>query len=144
MTVPTPPPVAIIGAGPVGLAAAAHLLERGEEPLVFESGPRVGHAVRQWSHVRMFSPWSYDIDPAARRLLDAAGWQPPAPDEIPTGGELVARYLEPEGFARFESLAYEMGFEHAAVGAMVRSSYHADEQAHAAESGRRTALSPPA
>jgi len=88
-------PVAIIGAGPVGLAAAAHLLERGEAPLVLEAGPRVGHAVRQWAHVRMFSPWTYNIDAAATRLLDAAGWQPPARDDIPTGGELVERYLEP-------------------------------------------------
>lgn len=88
-------PVAIIGAGPVGLAAAAHLIERSEEPLVLEAGPSVGHAVRQWAHVRMFSPWAYNIDAAAARLLDAAGWQPPAKDDIPTGGELVARYLEP-------------------------------------------------
>ncbi|MBL8704307.1 MAG: NAD(P)-binding domain-containing protein [Rhodospirillales bacterium] len=88
-------PIAVIGAGPVGLAAAAHLLERGEEPLVFESGPKVGHAVRQWSHVRMFSPWSFNIDKAAERLLDAHGWQRPDPDELPTGGDIVARYLEP-------------------------------------------------
>ena len=45
----------------------------------------------------------------------------------------VRRYVEPEVFRRFEATAYEMGFEHAAVGAMVRSSYHADEQDHAAE-----------
>ncbi len=45
----------------------------------------------------------------------------------------VRRYVEPEIFSRFETIAYELGFEHAAVGAMVRSSYHADEQAHAAE-----------
>src|SRR5690606_721343 len=45
----------------------------------------------------------------------------------------VRRYVDPETFRLFEAAAYEMGFEHAAVGAMVRSSYHADEQAHAAE-----------
>ena len=88
-------PVAVIGAGPVGLAAAAHLIGRGETPVVLEAGDKVGHAVRQWSHVRMFSPWEYCIDKAAAQLLDAAGWQPPAADGIPTGGELVARYLEP-------------------------------------------------
>jgi starch phosphorylase len=43
----------------------------------------------------MFSPWEYCIDGAAARLLDGAGWQPPARDGLPTGGELVARYLEP-------------------------------------------------
>ena len=57
--------VAIIGAGPVGLAAAAHALERGLQPTVLEAGPAVGHAVRQWAHVRMFSPWEYNVDRAA-------------------------------------------------------------------------------
>ena len=44
----------------------------------------------------------------------------------------VLRYVHPDTFAMFEREAYAMGFTHAAVGAMVRSSYHADEQAHAA------------
>jgi lipoic acid synthetase len=44
----------------------------------------------------------------------------------------VLRYVHPDTFAMFEREAYAMGFSHAAVGAMVRSSYHADEQAHAA------------
>jgi thioredoxin reductase len=87
--------VAVIGAGPVGLAAAAHLLERGLEPVVIEAGPTVGHAVRQWSHVRMFSPWEYNIDKAADRLLTEAGWNRPQPDHYPTGAELVEQYLEP-------------------------------------------------
>jgi hypothetical protein len=60
--------VAIIGAGPVGLAAAAHVLERGLTPIVLESGSQVGHAMRQWGHVQMFSPWEYNIDRAAARL----------------------------------------------------------------------------
>ena len=87
--------VAILGAGPVGLAAAAHVLERGMEPIVLEAGPDAAHAVRQWGHVRMFSPWEYNIDKAAERLLAAAGWNSPAPDQYPTGAELVAQYLEP-------------------------------------------------
>ena len=62
--------VAIVGAGPVGLAAAAHVLERGMVPIVLEAGPEVGHAVRQWGHVRMFSPWTYNVDRAAGRLLE--------------------------------------------------------------------------
>ena len=61
--------VAIIGAGPVGLAAAAHVLERGLQPIVLEAGDNVGHAVRQWGHVQLFSPWEYNIDKAAERLL---------------------------------------------------------------------------
>lgn len=88
-------PVAVIGAGPVGLAAAAHLLRRGAQPLVLEAGPHVGHAVRQWHHVRMFSPWRYNIDSAARALLEDAGWTAPDDDHHPTGGELVRDYLGP-------------------------------------------------
>jgi len=88
-------PVVVIGAGPVGLAAAAHLLERGLEPLVLEAGDRVGAAVASWGHVRLFSPWRYDVDAAARRLLEPTGWTAPAADALPTGRELVEHYLEP-------------------------------------------------
>jgi thioredoxin reductase len=87
--------VAILGGGPVGLAAAAHVLERGMEPVVLEAGPDAGHAVRQWAHVRMFSPWEYNIDKAAERLLATMGWNAPSGCEYPTGGELVAQYLAP-------------------------------------------------
>jgi lipoic acid synthetase len=49
----------------------------------------------------------------------------------PSGHHLpVRRYVHPDTFKMFEAQAYEMGFSHAAVGAMVRSSYHADQQAH--------------
>jgi lipoic acid synthetase len=44
----------------------------------------------------------------------------------------VKRYVHPDTFKMFEAKAYEMGFTHAAVGAMVRSSYHADAQAEKA------------
>src|SRR4051794_868723 len=87
--------VAIIGAGPVGLAAAAHVLERGLAPIVLESGPSAAHAVRQWAHVQLFSPWHYNIDGACARLLKQTGWNSPAPADYPTGGELIERYLEP-------------------------------------------------
>ena len=86
-------PVVVIGAGPVGLAAAAHLHERGLPFLVLEAGDTAGAAVRQWGHVRVFSPWRYNIDPAARRLLDEAGWVAPDLEALPTGGELVGDYL---------------------------------------------------
>ncbi|WP_249024683.1 FAD-dependent oxidoreductase, partial [Couchioplanes caeruleus] len=75
-------PVVVIGAGPVGLAAAAHLHERGLPFLVLEAGDEVAASVRQWGHVGIFSPWRYDIDAAARRLLDAAGWAAPADDAL--------------------------------------------------------------
>ena len=87
--------VAVIGAGPVGLAAAAHLLERGLQPIVLEAGPEAGHSVRQWQHVQLFSPWEYNVDKAAARLLAPTGWNSPDPHVYPTGAELLERYIEP-------------------------------------------------
>ncbi len=89
--------VAIIGAGPVGLAAGAQALERGLTPVIFEQGNEVAHAIRQWQHVKMFSPWEFNIDTAAEKLLNNAGWDRPDDDELPTGGELIERYIEPLG-----------------------------------------------
>lgn len=89
--------VAIIGAGPVGLAAGAQALERGLTPVIFEQGAEVAHAIRQWQHVKMFSPWEFNIDTAAEKLLNDTGWDRPDDDELPTGGELVERYIEPLG-----------------------------------------------
>lgn len=88
-------PVAIIGGGPVGLAAVAHLLERGETPILFEAGEAIGANIRQWGHVRMFSPWEFTVDSATVRLLESHGWQMPAPDAIPTGCDLVEHYMQP-------------------------------------------------
>lgn len=88
-------PVAIIGGGPVGLAAAAHLLERGETPILFEAGHTVGASVLDWGHVRMFSPWEFNVDEASLRLLEASGCTMPPADELPTGAELYQRYLRP-------------------------------------------------
>jgi hypothetical protein len=90
-----PQTIAIIGAGPVGLAAAAHAMARGLKPVLLEAGPTIGHAVREWSHVRMFSPWQYNVDKASAQLLHAVGWNAPDPQSYPTGGELLAQYLEP-------------------------------------------------
>ncbi|SDH60825.1 NAD(P)-binding domain-containing protein [Pseudonocardia oroxyli] len=88
-------PVVVVGAGPVGLAAAAHLVERGSTPLVLEAGEQAGAAVRQWHHVRLFSRWAELVDPAAERLLASTGWQAPDPDGHPTGQEWATRYLQP-------------------------------------------------
>ncbi len=95
MTVLSTLPVAVIGAGPVGLAAAAHLIARGMEPLVLEQGAEAGAAIRDWGHVRLFSPWRYSVDEAAKALLIESGWQAPPADSIPTGSEIVDRYLAP-------------------------------------------------
>ncbi len=88
-------PVVVIGAGPVGLGAAAHLAERGITFAVLEAGDDPAAAVRQWGHVRLFSPWRYNVDAAARRLLGEAGWVEPDPDVLPTGRQLAADYLQP-------------------------------------------------
>jgi thioredoxin reductase len=88
-------PVVVIGAGPIGLAAAAHLVERGLEPLVLEAGPTAGAAVREWSHVRLFSTWGELVDPAAEKLLAPTGWIRPDAAAYPTGGDWAGRYLQP-------------------------------------------------
>ena len=107
-------PVAVIGAGPVGLAAAAHLAARDREAVVLEAGPGPGASVREWSHVRLFSPWELCIDPVAREMLENAGWEPPPDDELPTGGELVRRYLEP--LAELPALRSMIRWEHRVEG----------------------------
>ncbi|MGP4113702.1 FAD-dependent oxidoreductase [Streptomyces sp. 4N509B] len=88
-------PVAVIGAGPIGLAAAAHLVGRGIEPLVLERGPRAGAAVRAWGHVRLFSTWSELVDPAAEKLLAPTGWVRPDARTYPTGAQWAEDYLQP-------------------------------------------------
>jgi hypothetical protein len=88
-------PVAVIGAGPVGLAAAARLVERGIKPIIFERGASVGASVLEWGHVRVFSPWKYNIDDAGRSLLEAEGWKAPDCDYLPNGKEIVEEYLAP-------------------------------------------------
>ncbi|WP_420712214.1 NAD(P)-binding domain-containing protein [Streptomyces sp. NRRL S-920] len=88
-------PTVVIGAGPVGLAAAAQLVARGIEPLVLEAGAAAGSAVREWSHVRLFSTWAEVVDPAAEKLLAPTGWVKPDGATYPTGGDWARRYLRP-------------------------------------------------
>jgi len=79
----------------VGLAAAARLIERGLDVVVLEAADEVGASPREWGHVRLFSPWRYNVDRAAAELLGASGWTAPPSDELPTGAELYERYLRP-------------------------------------------------
>jgi thioredoxin reductase len=88
-------PVAIIGAGPVGLAAAAHLTIRKQPFLLFEAGNTVASNILSWAHIRVFSPWRYNIDKSARQLLKDSGWISPDEEDLPTGLELYKRYLKP-------------------------------------------------
>ncbi|TFW31442.1 FAD-dependent oxidoreductase [Massilia horti] len=105
-----PLPVAVLGAGPVGLAAAAHLLERGLTPLVLEAGPTVAANLATYRHVRLFSPWQYNVDKAARRLLARNGWQSPDDEGLPTAGELLDQYLVP--LARTPEIASDLKLGH--------------------------------
>ncbi|MGL5818595.1 MAG: FAD-dependent oxidoreductase [Phycicoccus sp.] len=99
-------PVVVIGAGPVGLAAAAHLVGRGIDVVVLERGDHAGAAVRQWGHVRLFSRWSELVDPAARRLLEPSGWFAPDLDGCPTGEDWARAYLQPLADALGDRVRY--------------------------------------
>ena len=88
-------PVAIVGGGPVGLAAAAHLTVRNIPFILFEAGESVVANIRSWEHVRVFSPWRYNIDKAAKQLLETSGWVAPDEEGLPTGKELYESYFKP-------------------------------------------------
>ena len=88
-------PVVVIGAGPAGLAAAAHLADQGIESLVLEAGATAGATVREWAHVRLFSTWDEVVDPAAEKLLAPTGWTRPDPATYPSGGDWAEQYLQP-------------------------------------------------
>lgn len=88
-------PIAIIGAGPVGMAAAAHLSAKNEKFVIIESGHSVGFNILQWSHVRLFSSWNYNVDKVAVKLLENSGWKAPVMKRLPFGKELVEDYLMP-------------------------------------------------
>jgi N-acetylglutamate synthase-like GNAT family acetyltransferase len=88
-------PVAVLGAGPVGLAAAARLIERGIEPIVLEAGVQVGANLLDYGHVKLFSPWQYNVDQAMAKLLEPTGWTAPPPKELPPAGDVVRKVLQP-------------------------------------------------
>ncbi|MEM7347101.1 MAG: NAD(P)-binding domain-containing protein, partial [Chloroflexota bacterium] len=88
-------PTAIIGGGPIGLAAAAHLAQRKMPFILFEADRSVGANFLSWQHVRVFSPWKYNIDKAAEALLTATDWISPDKEGLPTGKELVEDYFVP-------------------------------------------------
>lgn len=88
-------PVAVIGAGSVGMAAIAHLTKRNIPFLLFESGNSVGSSILSWEHIKVFSSWKYNIDKAAKELLLKTNWIEPNENEVHTGGEFVDLYLKP-------------------------------------------------
>lgn len=109
-------PIVIVGAGPIGLAAAAHAAERRLDTIVLEAGPTAGSAVRDWGHVRLFSPWSELVDPAAARLLGEAGWTHPEAATYPTGLDWAEGYLAPLAGALAATANVSIRFDHRVVG----------------------------
>jgi thioredoxin reductase len=87
-------PVIVIGAGPQGLAAAAHLVARDQSVVVFEAGGSAAAGVSEWDHVRLFSEWEELVDAAAAELLEPTGWQKPTTG-YPTGAQWISGYLAP-------------------------------------------------
>ena len=122
-------PVVVVGAGPIGLVAAAHLAQWGLPFLVLEAGPDIATSVRRWSHVRMFSPWHFDLDPVAVSLLTSEGCSSPDPESYPTGGEFIARFLEP--LARHPLIRPALRFSHrvTAIGRLGRDKLSGHDRA---------------
>lgn len=96
-------PVAVLGAGPVGMAAAAKLAKRGISFFVLEAAPRVGANLLDYGHVRLFSPWQYNVDPTMRAMLEPTDWKMPPLAELPLAHEVVTRVLQP--FAELPQIA---------------------------------------
>ena len=84
-------PVAVIGAGPVGLAAAAHLIERGLPVRVYEAGSDRRRERARLGPCAAVLAVAIQHRPAARALLERHGWQEPPADALPTGARSVRR-----------------------------------------------------
>lgn len=92
------PHVAILGAGPIGLEAALAAAQKGLPFTVYEAADRIAASVRDWAHVRLFSPWRLNASPRVRERLRREGQEPPRGDadpSYPTGAELLEKVLEP-------------------------------------------------
>lgn len=88
-------PIAIIGAGPIGLAVAANLIERGIDFVIYERGDSIASSMNAWRHIRLFSPWEHLVDPAAKRLLEPTGWKEPQAGVAPYAATIIDDYLNP-------------------------------------------------
>ncbi len=119
MTSPATPashPLVIVGAGPIGLAAAAQAAARGISTIVVEAGPGAASSVLEWGHVRLFSPWAEVTDPIAEKLLAGVDWIAPDPATCPTGRDWVEHYLAPLALALGETDEVEIRYRHRVVG----------------------------
>lgn len=109
-------PVVIVGAGPIGLAAAAHAQARGLPTVVLEQGATAGAAVREWGHVRLFSAWGELVDATAAALLAPTGWTRPDAASYPTGTQWADDYLEPLATALAATPEVQVRYRHTVVG----------------------------
>lgn len=124
-------PVAIIGAGPIGLATAAHLSKHSIPFLVLEQGIEIGDGVRQWAHISMFTPWKDNIDEVAAGILAKYSWSTPEEDMIPTGAQLIDQYLRP--LASTSEINPHLRLN-ASVVSVSRRGYHKTQQTQRGES----------
>lgn len=128
------PRIAILGAGPIGLEAALAAAERGWDFTLYEAAPRVAGHVREWGHVRLFTPWDMNVSGRMRAVLAADGVEAPTGDSIPTGNELVDRLYEPVAAtasvqprlrlgSRVHAVAREGLLKHEEIGSEERSAH---------------------
>jgi len=89
------PRVAILGAGPTGLDAALAAADLGWPFTIYEAADGPAGHVREWGHIRLFTPWALNVSPRMARHLEAAGVIVPGDDACPTGDELCDRVLDP-------------------------------------------------
>ncbi len=91
-----PQRVAVIGAGPIGIESALYARTLGFQTTVFERG-QVGAFVRQWGHVRLFTPFAMNITPLGSSILRTGKdrHEFPADHASITGREYLTSYLEP-------------------------------------------------
>ncbi len=126
--------VAIIGAGPTGLDAALACLERGLRPTVYETASQPAASVRDWGHVRLFTPWQMNVSQRMRRALAAAGEEAPMGRGLPTGPELADRLLDPVARLPQVAPALRLGTRVKAVG---RRGLTKEQEIGTAERARR-------
>ena len=105
--------LAILGAGPIGMEAALAAAERGWRFTVYESARTPGGHVRDWGHVRLFTPWSMNV---SRRVRAALGDAAPDGNALPTGDELADRVLDPVAALPRIAPGLRLGTEVLAVG----------------------------
>src|SRR5256714_6820233 len=124
------PRVAILGAGPIRLEAALAADERGCEFTVYEAGDEPGAHVRDWGHVRLFTPWDMNVSERMSRALPEA----PAGSGLPTGIEFAKQVIDP--LAELPALAPRIRYG-TRVDAVAREGLLKHEEIASAERGAR-------